>query len=218
MSFTFAIGDIHGCHTQLEQLLDTLELWWTGGKVVFLGDYVDRGPSSRPAVERIMAGPTRPGWQWVALKGNHEDVMVSALRTGKHMSMWLENGGRETLESFDEHVPAAALNWMEGLPNIHIDRNRIFAHANLDEDLPLDRQSKRTLLWSRPAEGHSGFYWGRHFCHGHTPATENPITIGNRTNIDSGCVFGGALTAAVFDDDLPGPPIRFVNIANRRVD
>lgn len=215
MSFTFAIGDIHGCHDELRRMLETIEAFWPGGRIVFLGDYVDRGPDSRAAVARVMAGPTRPGWQWIALKGNHEAMMVEAVRSGKHVSGWLENGGVETIVSYDGQIGEPVLDWMDSLPAIHVDRYRIFVHAGVDETEPLEHQWEQTLLWSRPIEGYDGDYWGRHLCHGHTPAAENPLTIGNRTNIDSGCVFGGALTAAVFDDDRPGPPIRFVNIANR---
>jgi serine/threonine protein phosphatase 1 len=215
MSFTFAIGDIHGCHEQLLEMLETVESAWSGGKIVFLGDYVDRGPDSKAVVEHLMAGPTKRGWEWVALKGNHEAMMVTAVKFGDHVAGWLENGGVETIDSYDGQIADMAIDWMESLPVILYDQHRIFVHAGVDESRPLERQTERTLLWSRPVKGYAGDYWGRHVCHGHTPAAENPITVGNRTNIDSGCVFGGSLTAAMFDDDQPGPPIRFINIANR---
>jgi serine/threonine protein phosphatase 1 len=214
MSFTFAIGDIHGCIAQLHSLLNTIETSYEGGTIVFLGDYVDRGPDSRAVVERVMAGPKKAGWQWTALKGNHEEMMVLALGSGRSASMWLENGGAETYESYGGKVHDFVIAWMDSLPLIHVDPMRIFAHAGVDERAPLERQPSGTLLWSRPVAGQSGRYWGRHLCHGHTPAPENPTTTGNRTNIDSGCVFGGALTAAVFDDDRPGPPVRFISIPN----
>ena len=217
MSFTFAIGDIHGCYDALKQMLEAIEALWPGGRIVFLGDYVDRGPDSKGVVARVMAGPTKPGWEWIALKGNHEAMMVTAVRYGRHVSGWLENGGVETIDSYDGQIAEAILDWMDRLPAILVDRHRIFVHAGVDETEPLDDQGEQTLLWSRPIEGYSGHYWGRHLCHGHTPAAENPVTIGNRTNIDSGCVFGGRLTAAVFDDGRPGRPVRFINIANRSV-
>ncbi|MDB5522592.1 MAG: Serine/threonine protein phosphatase [Rhizobium sp.] len=217
MGFTLAIGDIHGCSEQLGQLLDSIEMWWPGGTIVFLGDYVDRGPDSRGVLLRLMAGPTKPGWKWIALKGNHEEMMVSALKIGEHVSRWLENGGEETSQSYGGHVPDVVLDWADNLPTIHVDEHRIFVHAGVDDAIPLDAQSERTLLWSRPPVGSDNDYWGKHLCHGHTPRSGNPTTTGNRTNVDSGCVFGGSLTAAVFDDDLAGPPIRFINIANRSV-
>lgn len=217
MSYTFAIGDIHGCRAQLLQLLSVIEFSATGGRIVFLGDYVDRGPDSRGVVERLMAGPQKSGWEWVTLKGNHEAMMVGALRDNRDVELWLANGGAETRQSYDGDVPREVLGWMASLPPILIDRHRIFVHAGVDREVPLDRQSLRTLLWSRPVSGDNGPYWDRHLCHGHTPTEENPVTIGNRTNIDSGCVFGGMLTAAVFDDNLPGAPIRFLTIPNRDV-
>lgn len=215
MSFTFAIGDIHGCFDQLSQMLDTIETWWPNGKIVFLGDYVDRGPQSKGVIDRIMAGPNKPGWDWIALKGNHEEMMVSSLKGKKHISLWLENGGEETLVSYDRHVPDEVLDWAGNLPTMHVDPHRIFVHAGLDEAVPLAEQSERTLLWSRPPVGFSGDYWGKHLCHGHTPEPDNPMTLGNRTNVDSGCVFGGYLSAAVFDDGVAGGPVKFINIANR---
>jgi serine/threonine protein phosphatase 1 len=214
MSFTFAIGDIHGCHEQLQDLLRALEFRYDSGTVVFLGDYVDRGPDSRAVVERVMGGPAKAGWQWIALKGNHEEMMVDALRSGRSSSMWLANGGAETYDSYGGKVHDSVVAWMDSLPLIHIDPLRVFAHAGVEESAPLESQPPRTLLWSRPTAGQSGHYWGKHLCHGHTPAPENPATTGNRTNVDSGCVFGGTLTAAVFDDDRPGPPVRFISIPN----
>jgi serine/threonine protein phosphatase 1 len=214
VTLTFAVGDIHGCVRQLDELLDVIETTWSSGRVVFLGDYVDRGPDSASVVDRLISGPSRSGWEWITLKGNHEAMMVAALRHGVRHSIWLENGGLETLESYRGPVSSAVLDWMEQRPAILCDTHRIFVHAGVDESVPLDAQDKQTLLWSRPSVDPDQGYWGRHLCHGHTPRDENPTTTGNRTNIDSGCVFGGHLTAAVFDDDLPGPPVRFVKIAN----
>src|SRR4051794_19371788 len=109
MSFTFAIGDIHGCHEQLLQMLETLEAFYSGGRIVFLGDYIDRGPDSRSVVERVMAGPTKPDWEWIALKGNHEAMMVAAVGAGDHVAGWLENGGVETIESYNGQIADTVL-------------------------------------------------------------------------------------------------------------
>ena len=215
MPFTFAIGDIHGCREQLSELVSSIELMWSGGTVVFLGDYIDRGPASRGVVERIMAGPATPAWRWIALKGNHEQMMVSALRRGRDVSNWLANGGEQTLQSFGGNIPDTVLDWADTLPLMHQDSHRIYVHAGVDESVPLDQQSEWAMVWRRPLPGESGDYWGKHLVHGHTPADENPLPTGNRTNIDSGCVFGGSLSAAVFNDDVQGSPIRFLRIENR---
>jgi len=215
MSFTFAIGDIHGCYDEMAQMLETIETWWPGGTIVFLGDYIDRGPASRRVVERLMAGPTKPGWSWILLKGNHEAMMVSALRGEADLYWWLGNGGDKTAAAYDGSPPDEVLDWADSLPTMHVDRHRIFVHAGIDDELPLDEQSEETLLWRRPPEDYGGDYEGKHLCHGHTPLSFEPTTIGNRTNIDTGCVFGGFLTAALFDDDVPGAPLKFVRMASK---
>jgi serine/threonine protein phosphatase 1 len=208
MGYTFAIGDIHGCLEPLRRLLAILETGWRSGTVVFIGDYIDRGPDSRGVIELLKAGPAKPDWQWIMLMGNHEDMMVGAYMGRYERDWWLDNGGLETELSYDGRVPTGDLVWAGGLPLMHVDRYRIFVHAGVVPEFPLDRQSPHDLLWLRsyPASD----YWGKHLCHGHTPSRFNPKTIGNRTNIDSGCVFGGKLTCAVFDDDIAGGPLEFV--------
>ncbi|MCJ9752532.1 serine/threonine protein phosphatase [Neorhizobium sp. BETTINA12A] len=213
MGFTFAIGDIHGCLAQLKELLAQVEDHAPCGHVVFIGDYIDRGPKSRGVLDLVMAGPRKEGWRWTALKGNHEDMMVRAHQNGGHDEiLWIDNGGRETMVSFDGYVPPEVLSWCAHRPLIHVDEHRIFVHAGVDETLPLEGQRERDLIWKRFASDDDGEFWGRHLCHGHTPLPDNPQTIGNRTNIDSGCVFGGELTCAVFDDDEPGGPVEFLRV------
>jgi serine/threonine protein phosphatase 1 len=144
--------------------------------------------------------------------------MVEGQTSLKTRNFWLANGGDATQASFGGNIPAEILHWTNHLPQIHIDRNRIFVHAGVDRDLPLDAQTAGTLLWRRPQpEDDHGAFWGRHLCHGHTPGNDNPRTTGSRTNVDSGCVFGkdNVLAAAVFDDDIAGPPLSFIKIANR---
>jgi serine/threonine protein phosphatase 1 len=191
-----------------------IETQWGGGTVVFLGDYVDRGPQSRGVLERLMAGPKMSGWRWIALKGNHEEIMVAASRGCSTAPPWHMLGGEQTLRSFDGSIPDAILDWADRLPLLHVDAHRIFVHAGIDEAVALEAQSPRTLLWKRPIPGVIEDFGGRHLVHGHTPLDENPRTTGSRTNIDTGCVFGGRLTAAVFEDQRPGPPVRFLSIAS----
>lgn len=216
MSVTIAIGDIHGCLAELDSLLDIIRLAYDGGTLVFLGDYVDRGPDSAGVVDRVMAGPQMENWRWIALMGNHERMMLDALAGADREGFWLRNGGEETLQSYRGEVPEAHRLWLANRPQIHVDAFRIFAHAGLDRGRPLEDQEENTLLWRRPKpEDDHGDFFGRHLCHGHTPRDENPVTRGARSNIDSGCVFGDRLTAAVFDDAVPGGPIRFINISSR---
>ncbi|HWT60488.1 MAG TPA: metallophosphoesterase family protein [Rhizobium sp.] len=211
MRYTFAIGDIHGCIDPLDSIIDRIETYVSKGTVVFLGDYIDRGPDSRGVLDRLIAGPSDP-WRWICLKGNHEDMMVAAYADSDDRAVWLGNGGLETEISFGGRVLPQHLQWATERPLMHVDRHRIFVHAGVDPAFPLERQTKRDLLWLRFPSGESSDYWGKHLVHGHTPSLSNPATTGNRTNIDSGCVFGGKLSCAVFDDEVAGGPIDFIEV------
>ncbi|MBY5522036.1 serine/threonine protein phosphatase [Rhizobium leguminosarum] len=211
MRYTFAIGDIHGCIDPLRRMIDRIEAYAPEGTVVFLGDYIDRGPDSKSVLDRIIAGPSEP-WRWICLKGNHEDMMVAAYADGQSRAVWLGNGGLETEISYSGRVLPQHLQWAADRPLVHVDRHRIFVHAGVDPKFSLDRQSQDDLLWMRFLAGQPGEYWGKHLVHGHTPSRSNPVTTGNRTNIDSGCVFGGKLSCAVFDDEIAGGPIDFIAV------
>lgn len=212
MSLTFAIGDIHGCIDPMMRMIERVEAYAPAGKIVFLGDYVDRGPDSRSVIERLIAGPSSPDWQWITLKGNHEDMLTGA-HDGRHAeSWWLENGGIETLASYGGALPPEHLRWMESRPFIHTDQHRIFVHAGVREGRYLEEQTPHDLMWIRFADGVSGEYWGKHLVHGHTPSASNPRIWGNRTNVDGACVFGGRLACAVFDDEVPGGPVEFLTV------
>lgn len=208
---TFAVGDIHGCLSELRALLLQIEAFALEGRVIFLGDMIDRGADSRGVIELIMAGPKKEGWSWLALKGNHEEMLLGARSGEIDVDWWLVNGGRETLESYGHTIPAAHLKWLMQLPSIIVEPLRIYVHAGVDENVPLEHQGEDTFLWIRRPESHSGDYWGRHLCHGHTPNRANPRTVGNRTNVDSAAVFGGSLSCAIFDDSIPGGPVGFLS-------
>ncbi|EJC76761.1 diadenosine tetraphosphatase [Rhizobium leguminosarum bv. trifolii WSM2012] len=211
MRYTFAIGDIHGCVDPLNRMIDQIEAYASEGTVVFLGDYVDRGPDSKSVLDRIIAGPWGQ-WSWICLKGNHEDMMAAAYADSDNRVQWLGNGGLETEISYGGRVPHEHLRWAADRPLLHVDQHRIFVHAGVDPAFPLEQQSAGDLLWIRFPPGLSEDYWGKHLVHGHTPSLSNPVTTGNRTNIDSACVFGGKLSCAVFDDDVAGGPIGFIEV------
>lgn len=216
MSYTFAIGDIHGCLEPLKNLLAIIERSRPdGGKVVFLGDYVDRGQNSKGVVDLIISGPIKRGWAWVALKGNHEDMMVGAIDGTYEAQWWIGNGGAQTITSYGGHPDAAHVEWMRSLPLKHEDDHRIYVHADIDETVPLQEQTEKTMLWNRKPPHYSGEYWGKHLVHGHTPSMQNPVTVGNRTNVDSAAVFGGKLSCAVFDDGVPGGPIEIISVRSK---
>jgi serine/threonine protein phosphatase 1 len=217
MSKTYAIADLHGRFDLLEialaQISEHAELPAT---LVTLGDYVDRGPDSRKVIERLMAGLGHDGWRLICLKGNHEDIMWQTCRKLPDVDWWLTNGGSATLISYGQQesdqadvtiVPAAHLDWVERLPLMHVDKHRVFVHAGIDPNFPLDEQDAETLIWKiYPDDDESG-HGQRHVVHGHHHHAHGPIFKKNRTNLDTLAWYTGRLAIGVFDDATPGGPI-----------
>ena len=157
MSFTYVIGDIHGRDDLLSGALGEITAHARGaaGVIVAIGDYVDKGPQSRQVIERLLPG-IGGGWNFIALKGNHDAMMVEALRDPAKLAAWLEKGGDAALASYGGDpaaVPQAHIAWLDRLRLTHVDAHRLYVHAGVDPGVPLDRQSETTLLWKRYPKG-----------------------------------------------------------------
>ena len=215
MALTYAIGDIHGALHKLRALLARCEAH-AGGRArryVFLGDYVDRGPDSA-GVLRLLREMQANGPDVVALLGNHEDVMLAAVDGTIDPEGWLSQGGAATLHSYGvadlAALPRGDLDWLRTLPLVKDDGRRFFVHAGVDPRRPLDAQRADDLLWIRAPFLDDPRDYGRLIVHGHTPVDSGtPDWRGNRLNLDTGAVFGGPLSAAVFEDDST-PPLEFL--------
>lgn len=210
-AITFAIGDIHGCHRALLQLLDLCGTHAAGAahRFVFIGDYIDRGPDSRSVIATIRTLEEREPGKVICLMGNHEDMLLDAIDSGDPFN-WLINGGAPTLASYDARAPADLpqddLAWLRALRLSFDDGKRFFAHAGVDPDLALDQQPREALLWIRTPFLRAAQDYGRLIVHGHTPSRDaRPEVRPNRINIDTACVYGGVLTAAVFTEDQVAP-------------
>jgi serine/threonine protein phosphatase 1 len=216
MSFTYVVPDIHGRADLLHDGFDNISEHAAGQKgiIVTLGDYADKGPDTKGVIDRLRAGAP-DGWLLFPLKGNHDAMMVEALRDPSRMERWLQRGGDAVIRCYGGdplNVPSADIDWLDRLPLIHTDRFRIYVHAGLDPAMPLDRQSERTLLWSRYPEGFQQGFGHRHVAHGHDSFADGPRLYEGRTNLDTRAWQTGRLVIGVFDDDRPGGPVDFIPV------
>jgi len=224
----YAVGDIHGCTAELGRLMDAIlsdRADWDGTcHLVFLGDYVDRGPDSRGTVERLLAPPA--GFEVRYLRGNHEQTLLDFVDDASLYRGWKDFGGRETLLSygvtpprFDEPsaLEEARLAFRSALPPSHLAffhslplsltiGSYFFAHAGVRPGVVLERQSAEDLMWIRDEFLLSPVDFGKVVVHGHTP-TEQPVRRANRIGVDTGAYATGLLTAAV----LEGETCRFLS-------
>jgi serine/threonine protein phosphatase 1 len=201
----YVIGDVHGCYDELCALLDMIHKHADGNqyKIIFVGDYVDRGPDSKKVVDQIRL-LEKEGC--IALMGNHEDMLIA----GEYMY------AAETIVSFGgfrgHYIPDWAMDWMKALPKYYEDDTIIVAHAGANPAFSMNEQTDAMLLWLR-YEQHQHAQLGKHFYHGHTPRLGKIEQVEDRTNVDTGCVYGGHLTAAIVGDD--GKPEGFIQVPQK---
>ncbi len=218
----YAIGDVHGCLDRLDALLERIVEDRAGAKgrsrLIFLGDYVDRGPDSKGVIDRLRTVKAREP-DAVFLMGNHEDAMLEALEGGYAARNWLSFGGVETLasygvdiagddqnaiddaiEAFREAAPEDHLDFIRALALCHVAGGYFFAHAGVRIELPLDRQAPHDLMWIRGEFLDSRLRPDKVIVHGHTPV-DAPDDQGWRIDVDTGACYGGALTCVVLDGD-----------------
>jgi serine/threonine protein phosphatase 1 len=200
------VGDIHGCSRELDVLLSSLALA-VGDTVVFLGDYVDRGPDVRGVVERLLELADIPGIRSVFLRGNHEDMLLGYLgREGHYGEAFLANGGDVTVRSygvsgrpspgrFESALPARHLEFLAGTKLLHGEGDYLMVHAGIRPDRALGEQVPHDLIWIRDEFIARPHGLGRTVVFGHTPMREVLVDLPYKIGIDTGCVYGGMLSA-----------------------
>lgn len=220
----FAIGDIHGCARELEALLLGLGLA-RGDTVVCVGDYIDRGPESSAVVDLLLALRARGEVATVFLKGNHEDMALAFLgRRGRYGEAWGLNGGAATLRSYglDARTPGAEaaagvplehLAFYEALLSSYAAPGHLLVHAGIRPGLPLAQQDEEDLLWIREEFITHAHGLPHTVVFGHTPHREVLVDLPYKIGIDTGCVYGGALTAL----ELPDRVLHQVRAGDRKV-
>jgi len=219
----YAVGDIHGRRDLLVSLL--LKIWTdAAGKaqrptLVFLGDYVDRGPGSKDVVE-LVHSCIRADWEVVALRGNHDQLLLDFCRDPSVYRGWKAFGASETLRSYGVEPPAgddprdiarahqaflAALpephfKFLDGLAYAHSIGDYFFVHAGVRPGVPFERQSPQDLMWIRDEFLASDKVLDKVVVHGHTPG-EAPVNMPNRICVDTGAYATNRLTAVVLSGD-----------------
>ncbi|MCL6707638.1 serine/threonine protein phosphatase [Pseudomonas sp. R2.Fl] len=210
----YAIGDVHGCMEallRLERKIVEDAAPRAGARLlVYLGDYVDRGPSSAQVLDHLIAPPPA-GFERVCIAGNHDEMFLDFVTGEGRNDAFLEKGGRQALASYGidcegrsktelsaamrARIPAGHINFIADLPSLLSVGNYCFVHAGLDPSLPFEDQTDRVLMWSRPGD----FPWpesgpGFTVVHGHTPVERVDLSA-SRINVDTGAVLTGTLSA-----------------------
>jgi serine/threonine protein phosphatase 1 len=226
MGDTYVIPDVHGRLDLLNLALIRIADHAGGRRatLVLLGDYIDRGPAGRQVIERLI-GFRSETLKLIALKGNHEVMMVEACCERVELNWWIENGGGATLASYGGSsrdistavVPRSHLNWLSDLALMHVDRHRVYVHAGVDPAVPLKLQTERTLLWKIYPEGFGKGHGFRHVVHGHQANPRGPIVTGGKTNLDCMAWKTGRLLVGVFNDELAGGASEYLEIVGQSV-
>lgn len=229
MKVIYAVGDIHGHNEKLEDISNQIlehSKNFTEKKIVFLGDYIDRGPSSKNVLETLSDPNFMSEFDKVFLEGNHDNFMKVWLEgenfnyaEGQYFnneSMWLGNGGIEFFKSYDMDIPVDnprsyiserhkdfILNRLE---LCHFDDGYVFAHADYNPFVSHESQDPSFLMWSRKRmmdyRDEKDFPF-KLVC-GHTPTRTKRVVIGdNIINVDGGSCFGGKLCAvALYNGEI----------------
>lgn len=198
MNRLIAIGDIHGRLSKLTGLIDKISPS-QDDRIVFLGDYIDRGPLSYQVIEYIINFRTDfPNT--VTLRGNHEDFVISLFmgnQSAYERNIWLKmNGGDMTLSSYRKagQLLKVHQDFYMSLPLFYETDKYFICHAGVKPGMPLSKQNMSDLLEIREPFLSSRENYGKIIVHGHS-IVDNPEILSNRINIDTGAGRHGPLTA-----------------------
>lgn len=222
----YAIGDIHGCYGLMKDLLATIAADSAArarGRrpvLVFLGDYVDRGPHSAQVMEALVWLQRRRDLDIHFLKGNHEQGLLEFMDEPERGAPWLGFGGAETLGAYGvqpppeaspealraardellERMPASHLKLLLQLETLVVIGDYAFVHAGIRPGTPLEAQSENDLLWMRRGFVDQPGPFPKIIVHGHTWLGEQPQLMEHRLGLDTGAYATGVLTAARLED------------------
>ncbi|MDG2304714.1 MAG: metallophosphoesterase family protein [Candidatus Binatia bacterium] len=210
------IGDIHGCLMELGRLLDSLALT-EADRLVFLGDYIDRGDASAQTID-LMLDLKRALPRTVFLRGNHEEMLLDFLGFGgTHGGIFVRAGGAATLMSYgvdpdargdlaedmrlrmsEDHIAF----FREALVLSHTEGPWAFVHAGVRPGVALADQHADDLLWIREEFFAAEHAFPETVMFGHTPQRDVHFSPARRVGMDTGCVYGGRLSALDLTGEL----------------
>jgi serine/threonine protein phosphatase 1 len=223
----YALADIHGRYDLMKAALATVardSAEAARGRtpmLVFLGDYVDRGPDSAKVIQALVWLQRRGDFALRLLKGNHEQALLAFLEEPEGGEAWLGYGGAETLAAYGVTPPApgagpAALQrardaLLDRMPVSHLQLlgelelmavvgDYAFVHAGVRPDQPLASQTEDQLLWIREGFLDAPGPFERVIVHGHTWLNEKPQVLEHRIGLDTGAYATGVLTVARLDE------------------
>lgn len=202
----YVVGDIHGCIDELVRLMESLPLE-SADQVVFLGDYVDRGPDSKGVVTYLLEFRSKASCEIVFLKGNHEDMLLSFVGLqGNHGDVFLFNGGWSTLASYGvagntagpallrSKIPQEHLDFFFNLKTYHLMDPYLCVHGGINPAKPMEKQLEEEMLWIRHdfiSRNHSLPYT---VLFGHTPFESVFFDLPYKIGLDTGLVYGNSLS------------------------
>jgi serine/threonine protein phosphatase 1 len=212
---TFIVGDIHGCLDTLKKLMDKIDWRPDRDRLIFLGDYVDRGRDSRGVIEYIL-DIMRTSSTVECLLGNHESIFIDFLEGRDPVTFFL-NGGAATLNSYRLHRPAEGetlvpekhLSFLKSLRKwIEMDDYYV-VHAGFRPGVGPGDQTLEDLLWIREPFIFSEHDFGKKVIFGHTPFSD-PLIMDNKIGLDTGAVYGNKLTCL----ELPALKFHSVEVSD----
>ena len=193
----FAIGDIHGCFDSLKELVENKIQFQKNDKLILLGDYIDRGDKSKEVIDFIMK-LQEMGFDVVPLLGNHEVMLLEAYENEENISIWIQNGGNETIKSFEinslKDIESKYIEFFKGLRYYYAFEDFLFVHAGFNDNVFNPFTDYYSMLWKCKEIYTNPLLLDKTIIHAHNPVSitkceERVLSKHRVINIDTGCVY-----------------------------
>ena len=202
----FVIGDIHGCSKTTKKLVEDVLSPSDSDRLIFVGDYIDRGHSSKEVIDYILDLKKNAPFEVITLRGNHEQMLINAMENPDDLSLWLMNRGDTTLASYGLHIDYDnPLQTFSAFPKEHYEflnqtsyyyegEGYIAVHAGFDFNKADFRSDFLSMLWTRDMKPDLTKTNSKVIIHGHTPVPLDTVESQimekeNAIDVDNGCKF-----------------------------